>query len=81
MKLFFKSAKGKHRPTVRRNKSQYTYSTGSILTSLRPPPFFVRLASNAFHDIGSVGRTGKKKKKSQEVSRLEAQVPQDDVKS
>ena len=65
MKLFFKSAKGKHRPTVRRNKSQYTYSTvtGSILTSLRPPPFFVRLASNAFHDIGSVGRTEKKKKK------------------
>ena len=36
----------------------------------RPSPFFLRLTSNAFLDIGSVGRIEKKKptKKSQEVS-------------
>ena len=38
-----------------------------------PPPFFFRLASNAFPDIGSVGRI--------EVSQYEAVVPQDDVKT
>ena len=40
-------------------------------SSIRPSHlFFFRLASNAFPDVGSVGRTGKKKpkkKKSQEV--------------
>ena len=39
--------------------------------SIRPSPlFFFRLASNAFPDIGSVGRIEKKnlKEKSQEVS-------------
>ena len=31
-------------------------------------PLFFRLASNAFSDIGLIGRIEKKKKKSQEVS-------------
>ena len=42
------------------------------------PLFFFHLASNAFSDIGFVGRIKKKKKISQEV--LEALVPQGDVK-
>ena len=46
--------------------------------SIRPSPFFFHLASNAFSDIGFVGRIKKKKKISQEV--LEALVPQGDVK-
>ena len=33
---------------------------------LRPSPFFSLLASNAFYDIGSVGRIEKKKKKKEE---------------
>ena len=47
------------------------------------PPFFFRLASNAFPDVGSVGWIEKKnlRKKSQEVSEQEALLPQDDVKS
>ena len=49
------------------------------------PPFFFRLALNAFPDIGSVGRIEKKilKKKIHraEVSQYEALVPQDDVKT
>ena len=46
-------------------------------------PLFFRSASNAFPDVGSVGRIVKKilKKKSQEVSEKEPLVPQEDVKS
>ena len=59
--------------------------TPRIPKSIRPSPFLFRLESNAFPDIGSVGRiekkTLKKKKKSPEVSEYEALVPQDDVKS
>ena len=33
--------------------------------NVRPSPFFLRLASNAFPDIGSVGRIEKKKKKTE----------------
>ena len=42
----------------------------TVKRKLRPFLFFFRLASNAFPDVGSVGRIGKKipKKKSQEVS-------------
>ena len=58
------------------------HNTGACSKNLRPSPFFFRLASNAFPDIGSAGRIEKKKtkKKSQEVSEQEALVPQDDVK-
>ena len=62
-----------------------TPGANKVLFFLRPSPFFFfHLASNAFNDIGSVSWIEKKKKlkkKSQEVLKQEALVPQDDVKS
>ena len=48
---------------VQQKKNKHIYTLGGAL-------FFLRLPSNAFPDIGSVGRIEKKKpkKKSQEVS-------------
>ena len=37
------------------------HNTGACSKNLRPSPFFFRLASNAFPDIGSAGRIEKKK--------------------
>ena len=47
---------------MRRILSSDTFQFFSLM--FRPPHFFFRLASNAFPDIGSVGRIGKKKLKS-----------------
>ena len=45
------------------------HNTGACSKNLRPSPFFFRLASNAFPDIGSAGRIEKKKKTRKKITR------------
>ena len=44
-------------------KHRNRLQTSFLLVDFRPPPFFFRLLSNAFSDLGSVGRKRKKRNK------------------